>query len=236
MTDYTGAVVALGAGKIDLAWLGGVTSIDAERATGGDVTFVACRDTDLHFKSYFIANHDTIAQGRIAKLNSLEELKPRLEGLSFTFGNKKSTSGHIMPRYFMALAGIDPERDIRGRPKYQLQGGHDATLRAVASGLVDVGALNYTAWERASAEDKANAPIIYVTPEYVDYCLVAHNRLGADTIDKIRAALTELDRQVPEHRQILDAFSAEKFVAANAGDWDGIRNVLKDPRLQEILK
>jgi phosphonate transport system substrate-binding protein len=191
---------------------------------------------DLHFKSYFIANSHAIADGKLRKLDSLEELAPMLEGLSFTFGSKQSTSGHIMPRYFMALAGIDPERDIEGGPKYQLRGGHDATLRAVASGLVDFGALNYTTWEAATPNDKANAPIIYVTPDYVDYCLVAHNRLGADTIDKIRAALTKLDRQVPEHRQILDAFSAEKFVAANAGDWDGIRNVLKDPRLQEILK
>lgn len=236
MTDYTGAVLALGSGKIDIAWLGGVTAVDAETATAGDVTLVAARDTDLRFKSYFIANADAIASGRVNKVDSLEELTLMLEDLSFQFGSKRSTSGHIMPRFFLAEAGITPEEDFRGGPKYSLVGGHDATLTAVATGKVDVGVLNYTTWERASDEIKKKAPIIYVTPDYVDYCLVAHNRLGPELIAAIRDAFTGLERNRPEHRAILEAFSAEKFVAANAEDWNGIRQILQDPRLQHVLK
>lgn len=236
VTDYTGAVIALGGGKIDLAWLGGVTAVDAETATQGAVTFVAARDTDLRFKSYFIANAEAIAAGKVGAVESLEDLKPMLGDLSFTFGSKKSTSGHIMPRYFMARAGIVPETDIHGGPKYQTTGGHDATLQAVATGQVDAGVLNYTSWERASDELKMNAPIIHVTPEYVDYCLVAHNRLGPELIARIREAFLALDGSQPEHAAILEAFSARKFVPVDAGDWDGIREVLRDPRLQDVLK
>ena len=236
MTDYTGAVIALGSGKIDIAWLGGVTSVDAETATGGEVTFVASRVTDLHFKSYFIANAGAIASGKVKKVESLEELKPMLGDLSFTFGSKKSTSGHIMPRFFMVQAGIDPETDIPGGPKFQLAGGHDGTLHEVASGQVDMGALNYTTWDRASDELKANAPVIYTTSEYVDYCLVAHNRLGEEMIQKIGKAFVKLDMEDPKHRAILEAFSAQKFVAADPEDWDGIRQVLQDPRLRKVLR
>lgn len=236
MTDYTGAVIALGSGRIDLAWLGGVTAIDADRATGGEVTFVACRDTDLRFKSYFIANADAIARGAVKPVTSLRDLAPMLKDLRFTFGSKKSTSGHIMPRSFMVRAGIDPEADLLGRPGYQEAGGHDATLRTVASGQFDLGALNYTAWERADDEMKKRAPIIWVTPDYVDYCLVADNRLGEEMIDKIRDAFVNLDASNPEHREILAAFSAERFVPARRSDWDAIAGVLADPRLQDILK
>jgi phosphonate transport system substrate-binding protein len=236
MTDYTGAVLALGNGKIDIAWLGGVTAVDAETATAGAVTLVAARDTDLRFKSYFIANADAIASGKVKSVDALEELLPMLEGLSFQFGSKRSTSGHIMPRYFLAEAGITPEEDFRGGPKYSLIGGHDTTLQAVSTGQVDVGVLNYTTWERASDEIKKKAPIIYTTPDYVDYCLVAHNRLGPELIAAIRDAFTGLDQNQPEHSAILEAFSAEKFVAADAEDWNGIRQVLQDPRLENVLR
>ena len=101
---------------------------------------------------------------------------------------------------------------------------------------MDVGVVNYAIWEGKSDEIKKKAPIIYITPDYVDYCLVAHNRLGPELITSIRDAFTRLDRNQSEHRAILEAFSAEKFVAADAEDWNGIRRVLRDPRLQNVLK
>ena len=65
---------------------------------------------------------------------------------------------------------------------------------------------------------------------------MAHNRLGPELIAKIRETFIGLDQNQPEHRAILDAFSASRFVAANPEDWNQIREVLRDPRLQEVLK
>lgn len=232
MTDYTAAVTSLASNKVDLVWLGGVTSVQAEQRTDGDVTFVACRDTDLQFKSYFIA-HESLG---LSKVSKLEDLKPALGENSFTFGSKNSTSGHIMPRFFMTQAGINPETDIEGGPKYQLRGGHSATLEAVASGSVGLGALNYTVWDKADSAKKTSAPVVYETPPYVDYCMVAHNRLGDEIIGKIADAFASLENSNPEHAEVLAAFSAEKFVKANPADWDGIRDVLATPAVQEAMK
>ena len=108
--DYTAAVNGLLANKLDLVWYGGVTSVEVESAAEGAAEFVATRDIDLKFKSYFIANERALADGKVQVVESLEELEPLLSGLTMTFGDKKSTSGHIMPRHFLVEAGIDPEQ------------------------------------------------------------------------------------------------------------------------------
>lgn len=226
-SDYTATVSQMVANKLDLVWYGGVTACDAETANNGDVTFVACRDIDKKFKSYFIATKTLVDSGKVHKIDKLEELEPMAKDLSFTFGDKKSTSGHVMPRHFLVQAGVDPEKDFKSPASYRPQGGHAATLSSVGNGEVDLGALNYSYYDKAKPEEQEKAPIIYTTPDYVDYCFVAHNRLGQDLIGKIRKALLELDSSDADQAAILKDWGAGKFVAADKSEWDGIRAVIK---------
>jgi phosphonate transport system substrate-binding protein len=242
--DYNGAVTALAANKIDFAWLGGVTAVQSEERTKNAVTFVATRDTDLKFKSYFIANKRLVEAGTLKSVanldygtvDGLKALASALREASFTFGDKLSTSGHFMPRHFLQQAGLDPEKAFKGAPGFQLQGGHSATLKAVASGAFDVGVLNYTAWDKADDETKKNAPVIAVSPAFVDYCWVAHNRIGADALAKLRAAFVKLDPKTPEHEPVMKLFSATKFVAADPKMWDGMRDVMRAARERGIVQ
>jgi phosphonate transport system substrate-binding protein len=227
-SDYQACVNGLAANKLDLVWFGGVTYCQAMERTEGKTVLVACRDIDLHFKSYFIANKEALDAGKVRKIAKLEELKPMLKDLTFTFGAKDSTSGHIMPRWFLVQAGIAPEKDMKGSPQYQLQGGHGATFKAVSSGLVDVGVLNYTVYDKQKPEDQAKAPIIFTTPEFVDYCFCAHERLGKETIAKLRKALIALDPKKPEQKEVLTAWSCNGFVEADPKRWDGMRKVLAE--------
>ncbi|TPV93186.1 MAG: hypothetical protein B7733_21715 [Myxococcales bacterium FL481] len=237
--DYTGAVTALAANKVDFVWLGGVTAVQAEARTRGQVEYVATREADLKFRSYLVANAAVVAQGRFSPapqplapmpLADLAALRSGLAQSSFSFGAKSSTSGHIMPRYFLSspAVGFDVDGGFRGRVNYQLQGGHRATLSAVASGAVDAGVLNYKTWEGADDETKRQAPVVYVTPEYVDYVVVAHDRMGVATIAALRDALVSLDEAQPQHAAVLAAFSAKRFVAADAAQWSGIRKVVQE--------
>jgi len=233
-SNYSAAVAMIGSNKIDLGWFGGVTGVDAVDACSGEARMIATRAIDLQFKSYFIANRAVVDAGKIAPVDDLEALKPKLTDLSFTFGNLRSTSGHIMPRHFMAAAGIDLDGGVRGGAKNQIN--HAMTLDMVADGRVDVGALNYTHYEEASAAQKRQAVKIYETPNYVDYCMVARDSLGDELISKLQAAFTKLDRDNPQHRAMLDAFKAERFVAAESSQWQMIRDVMKGLQDQGQLK
>ena len=233
-TNYDAAVAMIGSNKVDLGWFGGVTGVDAVDACRGEARMIATRQKDLQFKTYFIANRAVVDAGKVAPVDSLEALKPKLEGLSFTFGNLRSTSGHIMPRHFMAAAGIDLEDGVKGGAKNQ--DNHTMTLDMVADGRVDVGALNYTNYEQASDEKKQQAVKIYETPAYVDYCLVARDSLGDELIAQIRDAFTQLDANNPAHRAMLGAFKAERFVAAESSQWQMIRDVVKGLQDRGLLK
>lgn len=234
--DYTAAVTALASGQIDFAWLGGVTAVQAKQQSGDQVAFVASRARDLHFRSYFIANADFAKKQKLRPLAAKEDRKasdlsvlaPVLSKARLSFGSKSSTSGHIMPRYFLGQPPLSatPEKSFVAPPAYQLQGGHHATMRAVASGAVDLGAVNYATWEAASPQEQAATPVVAVTPEYVDYAIVANRKVGEPALEALTRALVGLDGKDPEQAAVLKAFSAKSFVPVKAKQWAQIESVL----------
>jgi len=219
--DYSAAVAAISTGQTDMVWFGGVTAVQAENRTAEGVSFVVCRDIDIKFKTYFIAN----SLLKIAPVDDLASLTERAKDRSFTFGSISSTSGHVMPRHFFTeQSGKRPE-DVFANVAYS--GSHDATLAKVANGEVDYGALNFSVYETASEEMKKKAHVVYETPPYVDYCFVARNGIGQELIDKIRNAFISLSNEDEGDAAILESFGAGRFITARREDWEGIRKVLR---------
>ncbi len=206
--DYGAAVSALGAGKIDFAWLGGFTYVQAKVMSGAKP--VVMRDIDREFKSVFIAS---ISSG----INKPEEMK----GKTFSFGAKSSTSGHLFPRHFLKTSfNIDADRDFAGAPIYS--GAHDATVKMVESGKVQAGALNIEVWNRlldSNKVDTAKVKPIWTTPPFVDYVWTARKDLPPETVKKFAAAFLTLDASNPAHRGVLDLQGAKKFVPAREEDF-----------------
>jgi phosphonate transport system substrate-binding protein len=155
--DYAATVEGLAAKKLDLVWYGGFTSVQAVRRTEGKATRVVMREEDAVFKSVFITRPDT----GITKLGDLK-------GKTFSFGSVSSTSGHLMPRYFLLKNGINPDRDFA--QKLAFSGAHDATALWVEGGKVDAGALNFLVWEKLVKHGK-------VEPRH--HTLITSGRSGA---------------------------------------------------------
>lgn len=231
--DYTACVNGLVANTLDFAWLGGKTTCDAIDVGAGRVHVLATRDIDLRFKSYFVGHHAAVAAGTLAPVADLAAWRGRTAGLRFRFGDVNSTSGHLMPRHFLVAAGIDPEREFAS-VGYS-EGGHAGTLEAVANGSADLGALNYAYYDQASAELRQRAPVLFTTPEYVDYAWVAHDRIGAERLARLRTTLLAFDRDDPAGREVLDAWAAGRFVAARDEQWQAIREV-RDSLPRDFLK
>ncbi len=212
--DYGAAVSALAAGKIDFAWLGGFTFVQAKVMAGAKP--VVMRDIDREFHSVFIAN-------TAAGINKPEEMR----GKSFAFGSKSSTSGHLFPRHFLATEfKIDADKDFAGLPIYS--GAHDATVKMVESGKVQSGALNIEVWNRMSAGDKfdkTKVKAIWTTPPFVDYVWTARKDLPAATVQQFANAFLTLDASKPQDKAVLDLQGARKFVPAKVEDFAVIEQV-----------
>ena len=146
VSDYAGVVEALGAKRLDMAWLGGFTFVQAKLRTGNAIPLVQ-REQDEVFTSTFITADPQV--------NSHADLK----GKSFAFGSVSSTSGHLMPRYFLQQDGIDPDTFFS---RVGFSGAHDATVAWVESGKVDAGVLNSSVWEKLLEENKVDTSKVRV--------------------------------------------------------------------------
>ena len=212
VVDYAATVEGLAAGRLDIVWYGGFTSVQAvQRAKGA--TRLVMREEDASFKSVFVARADSGIEG-------LADLK----GKTFAFGSVSSTSGHLMPRHFLRAAGVDPERDFR---KFGFSGVHDATAAWVEAGRVDAGALNFLVWAKLVEKgrvDTRKIRVFWTTPPYVDYVWVARGGVPEEVREKFRQALLKLDYADPRHKEIMDLQRTRKFVPAKDSDWDGIRD------------
>ena len=212
VTDYAAAVEAVVNKKIDLAWFGGFTFVQANVRAGGKIVPLVQREEDEKFRSVFI----TDAKSGIGKL---EDLK----GKTLSFGSASSTSGHLMPRSFLLAAKINPDTDLR---RISFSGAHDATVAAVASGKVDAGALNISVWEKLVAEkkvDTSTVKVFFTTPPYYDYNWSVHADMPAATKEKLKAAFLKLNPSTPEGKEILDLQRATRFVPTQPENYAGIK-------------
>ena len=220
VADYPAVVEALASDRIDLAWLGGFTFVQARLKTGNALPLVQ-RAEDARFTSKFItANPD---------VQSLADLK----GKSFAFGSVSSTSGSLMPRYFMLQDGIKPETFF-SRVGYS--GAHDATAAWVQAGKVDGGVLNASVWDKLVASGKVDSNKVKVfatTPTYFDYNWTVRGTLDPALAAKIKAAFLALDPANPEHKAILDLQAASRFIETKPENYKGIEDAA---RAADLLK
>ncbi|MBI3988264.1 MAG: putative selenate ABC transporter substrate-binding protein [candidate division NC10 bacterium] len=205
--DYAATVEGLAAEKLDLVWYGGFTSVQAARRTG-NVRRLVMRKEDANFKSVFVARTDS-------GIKTLKDLK----GKTFSFGSVSSTSGHLMPRYFLLQHGIVPERDLA---RFSFSGAHDATALWVQAGKVDAGALNFLVWEKLVQQKKVDLNkigVFWTTPPYVDYVWTARGDLDAGLLERITRAFLKLDFNRPEDRRLLDLHRTKGYIRARDADW-----------------
>ena len=219
VTDYAAAVETLVSKKIDLAWFGGFTFVQAHARSGGKVIPLVQREEDEKFKSVFITAEPGI--------NALADLK----GKDVSFGSQSSTSGHLMPRSFLLAAGINPDKDFK---RVAFSGAHDATIAAVASGKVQAGALNISVWDKFVADKKVDTTKVrafYTTPPYYDYNWTVHADMPAALREKLTQAFLALNRDTPEGKEILDLQRATRFVPTKVDNYKGIEAAAKNAGL-----
>ena len=218
--DYTAVVTAFSQDRLQVAFFGGLTGVQARLQNPG-AQAIAQRERDAKFHSKFIARADL-------PVESLEDLKQRASELTITFGSPSSTSGHLMPRHFLAQAGIDPDGDFREEASFS--GSHDTTWRLVQSGAFDIGALNEDVWERAIQNGTVDTTAVkefYTTPDYFDYNWTVRADLdemyGEGFSNKFQEALLDLNPQ--EHAEILELFNTDKFIITNNENYQSIEDV-----------
>jgi len=211
VTDYAAVVEGLATNKIDMAWLGGFTFVQARQRTQGGAVPIVQRAEDEKFTSKFIVPIDSDAK-------TLADLK----GKTFAFGAASSTSGSLMPRFFLQQAGIVPERDFK---TVAYSGAHDATVAFVAAGRAGAGVLNASVWDKlveAGNPNAAKVRVLMTTPPFYDYNWTVRPGLDAALTKKLTDAFLKLDASKPADKEILALQRASRFIPTQSSNYDGI--------------
>ena len=220
VADYPAVVEALATDRLDLAWLGGFTFVQVRLKTGNAIPLVQ-REQDAQFTSKFITANPEV--------KSLADLK----GKTFAFGSISSTSGSLMPRYFMLQDGIKPETYFS---RIGYSGAHDATAAWVQAGKVEGGVLNASVWDKlvaAGKVDTSKVKVFATTPAYYDYNWTVRGTLDPALAEKIKQAFLALDPANPEHKAILDLQAASRFIETKPENYKGIEDAA---RAADLLK
>jgi len=218
--SYAAAVTAFRNNEVQMAWFGGLSGVQARRLVPGSQA-IAQGLEDPDFKSYFIANAST----GLSPSETLTEAF--VEQPSFTFGSKGSTSGRLMPEFYLRETfNQSPEQLFE---KVGFSGDHSATIALVQSGAYATGAVNYKVWERELEEGKIDTDkvqVIWETPGYPDYHWTVRGDLndsfGDGFTQRATDALLAIDDPV-----LLNAFPREKFIPASNDDFAPIEETAK---------
>ena len=215
--SYPAAVTAFTNDQVQLAWFGGFTGVQARRAVPGSEA-IAQGIEDTGFKSFFIASAGT-------GLQRGDGFPAGIAGRSFTFGARASTSGRVMPEFYIRKQFSRSPEQVFTRVGFS--GDHTRTLQLVQSGAYDAGAMDYTVFDlerQAGRVDPAQVGVIWETPPFPDYNWTVRGdveaRFGAGFKARRRAA-----RVGCHDAAILAPFGRTGFIPAANAQYDPVEQV-----------
>jgi phosphonate transport system substrate-binding protein len=221
-TDYAGVVTALIGHKIDVAYLGGLTYVQA--AQQDDIApLVTEIDSETGAREYLSA---VVVKSTSSFSSTKDVVAARGR---FAFGDPSSTSGSLYPRVMLTRAGARCDaRDISRCPpleKVTFTGGHDATAQAVHNGSVAAGGIELRILHRLERQGTVPKGALRVveTHKVMGYPWVAREGLDRPARDAIVRAFTSITDPA-----LLDLLRAKRYVPVSAADYAEVRTFAAD--------
>ncbi|HUQ28480.1 MAG TPA: phosphonate ABC transporter substrate-binding protein [Usitatibacter sp.] len=179
-TDYTGIIEAQRFNKIQVAWYGNKSAIEAVDRANGEVF---AQFIDLHgtpgYYSYLIVHRDS-------PINNLDDMFRNGKSLTFGAGDPQSTSGTLVPGYY-----VFTQRGVEAKDTFRVvrPASHGINLLAVLNKQVDVATNNSEELDKLQLKDpekRKEVKIIWTSPLIPRDPLVWRKDLPPDVKAKIK--------------------------------------------------
>jgi phosphonate transport system substrate-binding protein len=217
-SDYAGIIEAMRFNKVQVAWFGNKSAMEAvDRANGEVFAKVVGKDGTEGYYSLLVVNKDS-------PLKSLDDVLKQRANLTLGFGDPNSTSGTAVPGlYAFAQNGVDPLKDF----KRTVRANHETNLLAVVNKQVDV-ATNNTEntfrFEQTHAEDAKKVREIWRSPLIPSDPLVWRRDLDESTKKQVRDFVLAYGKDARE-QAILQNLSYSAFRASGDAQLVPIRQI-----------
>lgn len=217
--DYAGIIEALRFNKVHVAWMGNKSAIEAvDRANAEVFAQVVNADGSAGYYSLVSVHKDSPYQ-------NAEDLLKNAKNLSFGIGDPNSTSGFLVPSYYLfAKNKVDPKtafKNLRGA-------NHETNIMAVANKHVDAAVHSSDVLERIENRQPdvhAKLRVIWKSPLIAADPIVWRKDLDADTRNKVRQFMLSYGKGADAKREtaILNKLVLSGFKASDNGQLVPIR-------------
>lgn len=207
-SDYAGIIQAMRFDKVDIAWFGNKSAMEAVDRANGEVIYQTVDNNGAGgYWSLLITHKDS-------PINSVEDVLSQAANLTFGNGDPNSTSGFLVPSYYVfAQNNVDANKIF----KRTLNSSHEVNALSVANKQVDVATSNTEAIDRLQKTNPAKAaelkevwrsPLIPADP------IVWRKNLDQDIKVQFDAFFTNYGDK-PEELAVLNNLQWGKFKKSN---------------------
>ena len=208
-SDYNGIIEAQRFNKVQFAWYGNQSAIDAvDRASSEVFVQTLAGEGAPGYWSLLVVHKDS-------PLKSIEDVKKSAKTLRLGFGDPKSTSGTLVPGFYaFQQNGMDPMSDF----KAVIRSNHETNLLAVATRQVDVATNNNESFERLRKTQPERAALvreIWRSPLIASDPLVWRNDLAPEIKQKIRDFLVSYGKDNAQEKKTLEVLGLSGFQASS---------------------
>lgn len=155
--DYAGIIQGMRFDKVDIAWLGNKSAMEAVDRAGAEIFAQTVRaDGQPGYWSLLIAHKDS-------PLNTVDDVLAQRKELTFGNGDPNSTSGFLVPSYYVFAQNQVSAQEF----KRTLNSSHEVNVFAVLNKQVDVATNNTESLERfaeRSPEKAGNIKVLWKSP------------------------------------------------------------------------
>ena len=208
----------------------GPAFLQAREWSHGACDPLAMRDSDLGWTTVVVAP----TGGAVASLADLQ-------GRTLALGSRDSGHAAILPVHFLRQQGLAEGRDYRSLRFDTDVGKHGDTgtsevdvLRAVLDGRADAGAVGSPFWSNVEAQRIAPAGAlraVWTSPAYSHCMFTARRGLEPGVRREFVDALLAMSFDNPAHRPVLEAEGLRRWIAADVGGYDSLRQACTDQGL-----
>lgn len=225
-TDYAGIIEAQRFNKLQIAWYGNKSAIDAVDRASGEVfaQFVDLDGTPGYY-SYLITHRDS-------GITSLEQVLKRGKEYSFGIGDPQSTSGTLVPSYYVfTLNGLDPKTHF----KVTRSSNHEGNFLGVLNRQVDIATSNSEMTQKIkekTPEKMDQIRILWTSPLIPRDPLVWRKDLPADMKKKVQDFVVGYGKDAREKEILKNMYRLAGFKASTDAQLIPIRQLelFKDRR------
>ena len=207
-TDYSSMIEAMRHGRLDLAYFGPLSYVLAKQKSEIE-PFAAIRQKGkTTYQAVVIANTS-------AGIDRIEDIA----GKDVAFGDKASTSSHLIPKSMLAEKKLYAGQNYREH----FVGAHDAVAMSVQNGHAQAGGLSKPIFETLVSRGMIKSEKVKVIAEsepFPQYPWTMRSDLDPQLKQKIKSAFMEINDPA-----ILKPFKAEGFGAVTDKDYDVVRNL-----------